>query len=49
MICPDCKERNFSFAEYCRKCGRDLTRRSYQEVREEGRRRLGIFSVGTVK
>jgi predicted amidophosphoribosyltransferase len=49
MTCPDCKERSFSFAEYCRKCGRNLTRRAYQEVREDGRRRLGLFSVGVVK
>ncbi|HOB90740.1 MAG: hypothetical protein WBH35_01390 [Bacillota bacterium] len=49
MICPDCKERNFSFAEYCKKCAGDLTRKSYQEVREDRRRRLGLFSVGIVK
>lgn len=49
MVCPDCKEKNFSFAEYCKKCGADLTRRSYQAVRDERRRRLGLFSVGIVK
>gem|GEM_PF-1119683 len=32
MICPDCKTQNFSYAEYCRKCQRDLRRASREQV-----------------
>ena len=49
MMCPDCKTQNFSFAEYCRKCQKQLTRKSYEQLEQERQNRRGLFSVGLVK
>lgn len=43
MKCPDCGTSNFSHAEYCRKCQRDLRRASREQVM--AKRDRSVFSL----
>lgn len=35
MRCKDCNTENFSFQEYCRKCGKDLTAQKRKDVEKK--------------
>lgn len=43
MKCPDCGTNNFSYAEYCRKCQRDLRRASREQIM--AKRDRSVFSL----